>query len=316
MITSVMPPLPEPNHWTPLPLPQVLPVGDMPGDSIHITKEHISKANLIFPCLLRSLPTFLAANPHRRAVIAVCGGSGVGKSETAAILSQYLRDIGLGSYTLSGDNYPHRIPALNDAERLRVYRCGGMLGLVTAGQCTAAHCDTVRAFQKEQRDAEPALQAEHPWMAVYQQEGRKALAGYLGTENEIDFSLFTQLVSQFKNGADTLYLKRMGRAEDELWYDAVDVSDVRVLVIEWTHGNSNRYQGVDFPIFLNSTPEETRAYRKARHRDGGTDSAFTTMVLQLEQQQLEAQACKAGLIVAKNGELLNYPAYRRLMAAN
>ena len=106
----------------------------------------------------------------------------------------------------------------------------------------------------------------------------------------------------------------MGREETALWYEAVDFSDIHVLLIEWTHGNSNHLHGVDVPILLNSTPSETLAYRKARHRDGGTDSPFTTMVLALEQKQLEMQAEKAGLIIAKTGELLTYRDYRRLMA--
>ena len=39
-----------------------------------------------------------------------------------------------------------------------------------------------------------------------------------------------------------------------------------------------------------------------------------TMVLALEQRQLEAQAHKASLILAKDGALLTYRDYRRLMA--
>jgi len=71
---------------------------------------------------------------------------------------------------------------------------------------------------------------------------------------------------------------------------------------------------VDGPVRLNSTPSETLAHRKARHRDGGTDSPFTTMVLELEQQMLEKQASKAKLIVSKSAQLLSFCAYRRTMA--
>ncbi len=56
-----------------------------------------------------------------------------------------------------------------------------------------------------------------------------------------------------------------------------------MLVIEWTHGNNPNLNGVDVPILLNSTPEETLAHRRARNRDGKTDSPFTTMVLAIEQ---------------------------------
>lgn len=106
----------------------------------------------------------------------------------------------------------------------------------------------------------------------------------------------------------------MGRTPTDLWYDAVDFSEVRVLLIEWTHGNSEKYQGVDIPVLLNSTPEETREHRRQRNRDGKTDSPFTTTVLELEQKLLEAQASRAKLIIAKSGEVLSYADYRRLMA--
>ena len=86
------------------------------------------------------------------------------------------------------------------------------------------------------------------------------------------------------------------------------------MIIEWTHGNSDHYAGVDIPILLNSTPAETLAHRRARNRDGATDSPFTTLVLQLEQRLLESQAHKAKLILSKSGELLTYAQYRSLMA--
>ena len=99
-----------------------------------------------------------------------------------------------------------------------------------------------------------------------------------------------------------------------MWYDRVDLSDVRVLIVEWTHGNSDHLSGVDLPILLNSTPAETLAHRRSRHRDGKTDSAFTAMVLDIEQKKLEAQAHKARLIISKQGQALTYAAYRQLMA--
>ena len=48
------------------------------------------------------------------------------------------------------------------------------------------------------------------------------------------------------------------------------------------------------------------AYRKARNRDGASDSPFTTMVLEIEQGQLMKQAGKAKLIMSKSGGLLTY----------
>ena len=95
-------------EWTPPALPAVIPQGDMPGDRIVIGEEHIRKANTLFPALLPLLAA--CENPSGRAVVTVCGGSGVGKSEIASILAYYLRAEGIGSYVLSGDNYPRRIP--------------------------------------------------------------------------------------------------------------------------------------------------------------------------------------------------------------
>ncbi len=300
--------------WVPPQLPNEIVQGDMPGDKIQIDSGHISKANVIFPKLLEELSAAFARNPHRRAVISVCGGSGVGKSETASLLSFYLQQIGIGSYTLSGDNYPHRIPKDNDIERVRVFHRGGLWGLVTSGQCTQANQEILRGLQLEDRDADPALCTVHPWLEVYQQEGRKSLSDYLGTTHEIDFDQVTSIVSQFKNGAEHIFLKRMGRTATDLWYDDVDFSAASVLLIEWTHGNSDRFQGVDVPILLNSTPQETLEHRKSRQRDGGVDHPFTTMVLELEQKMLVAQAEKAKIIITKNSAILPYSEYRLLMA--
>jgi alpha-galactosidase len=81
----------------------------MPGDKVNIGASHITKANTLFPRLFDLLEPIFTANAYSRAVVTVCGGSGVGKSEIASLLSFYLANMGIGSYTLSGDNYPHMI---------------------------------------------------------------------------------------------------------------------------------------------------------------------------------------------------------------
>ena len=81
--------------------------------------------------------------------------------------------------------------------------------------------------------------------------------------------------------------------------------DKQILIIEWTHGNSDYYEGVDIPVFLYSTPEETLEHRRLRARDKGTDSPFTTMVLEIEQDMLMAQSKKAKIIVSKSGEIID-----------
>ena len=120
----------ELKDWTAPALPESIPHGDMPGDSIHISEDHIQKANIIFPLLIAEMEKIKENDPNRnKIVVSVCGGSGVGKSETASLLSYYLNEAGIGAYTMSGDNYPHRIPKYNDIERERVYAESGEAGL-------------------------------------------------------------------------------------------------------------------------------------------------------------------------------------------
>ena len=237
--------------------------GDMPGDKVSIDDTHIAKAKIIFVELLDKVKQL----NKEKIVISVCGGSGVGKSETASLLSYFFKSMGIGSYTLSGDNYPRRIPMYNDGERLHIFR-------------------------------ESAI---------------KGLAGYLGTDNEIDFKQIESIVKEFKDGKSKIYLKRMGRDAAALWYDEVDFSEINILIIEWTHGNSKNYNGVDIPILLNSTPAETLEHRRLRNRDGGIDSPFTTLVLELEQNLLIRDAHKAKIILSKAGEILSYESYLDLM---
>lgn len=298
------------DTWTPPRIPDTILHGDMPGDKVRIGPDHIAKANTIFPDLVR-----LASAEARdgRVVIAVCGGSGVGKSEIASLLSHYFRSAGVGSYTLSGDNYPRRIPMYNDAERNRIFRTYGLRALVDSGIYCGEIQEALSRLWQQETDAEPSLTAEYPWLETYQRGGRKALAAYLGTDAEQDYEELGGIIAQFRAGADRIWLKRMGRTEDERWYDAVDLSDTNVLMIEWTHGNSNYLHGVDIPVLLNSTPEQTRAHRRSRSRDGKTDSPFTTMVLEIEQAELDSCAHKAKIIIAKTGEKLTYAQYRREM---
>lgn len=293
--------------------PDIIPKGDMPGDKVMFGSMHFEKANLIFPRLLELLMPVLDENPYQRAVVVVCGGSGVGKSGTAFLVSYYLNCMGIGSYTLSGDNYPRRIPKYNDAERLRIFRQSGIKGLVRSGQYVEGRAAILKDLQVIDRDASPEFIIKHPWLSIYQSAGRSGLKNYLGTSDEINFDELSDIVSQFKNGADRIFLKRMGREEAELWYDSVDFSGKSVLVIEWTHGNSHNLQGVDIPILLNSTPQETLEHRRARNRDGAIDSPFTTVVLDIEQEMLMNQASRAKLIVSKSGEILSFADYMKIM---
>ena len=297
--------------WTPPALPEEIPHGDMPGDKVCIGEEHLRKAGVIFPALLRALQ----GSGREKAVVAVFGGSGVGKSEIASLVACYLREIGVGAYTLSGDNYPRRIPVYNDAERLRVFRVGGLRGLLEQGLYSAGVRAALPDLWQDGADPDPALAERKPWLAAYQQAGREALSGYLGQDAEQDFDELKGIVERFRAGEDHIWLKRMGRSDDARWYDEVDFSGINVLIIEWTHGGSGRFGKVDIPVLLSSTPAETRAHRRARARDGGVDSAFTTMVLEIEQRLIEDRAPTAALIISKAGDLISLDEYRQAMQA-
>ena len=277
--------------------------GDMPGDKVSIDDTHIAKAKTIFVELLDKVKQL----NKEKIVISVCGGSGVGKSETASLLSYFFKSMGIGSYTLSGDNYPRRIPMYNDGERLHIFRESAIRGMIKDGTYTKERFDIIHKFQEENMDANKANVENYPWYESYIKNGSEGLAGYLGTDNEIDFKQIESIVKEFKDVKIKIYLKIMGR------YDEVDFSEINILIIEWTHGNSKNYNGVDIPILLNSTPAETLEHRRLRNRDGGIDSPFTTLVLELEQNLLIRDAHKAKIILSKAGEILSYESYLDLM---
>ncbi|ADL03216.1 adenylyl-sulfate kinase [Lacrimispora saccharolytica] len=299
--------------WEAPEIPDGIPHGDMPGDKVEIGEVHRKKANIIFPQLLFKLSEVLKECESEKVVVTVCGGSGVGKSEIASLLSYYFNHLGIGSYTLSGDNYPHRIPKYNDGERLHIFRESAIKAMVKDGTFNEERFKIIHRLQQVQDDANAVHTKKYSWYKSYLLGGREGLKNYLGTEKEIAFGEIEEILTQFKNGKEEIWLKRMGRDDTELWYGKVDFSGIHVMIIEWTHGNSDNYQGVDIPILLNSTPQETLAHRRARNRDGATDSPFTAMVLELEQEMLEAQAPKARIILSKSGEILTYEQYCRQM---
>ncbi|MBN2795251.1 MAG: sucrose phosphorylase [Clostridia bacterium] len=292
--------------WQPPSIEDVhsIPKGDMPGDKIKINETHIVNTNNLFKPLLKLMKEILFVQD--KIVISIHGGSGVGKSETGALIGYYLNQMKINTYILSGDNYPRRIPEYNDAERLNVFRTSGLKGLIKKNQYTSSIKDQLIQLWKDEKDADVALCQTYPWLSAYQSEGIKGLKSYLGTPHEIDFDQINEIIEKFKSNETLIALKRMGRTIDDLWYDHVSFGDIKVLIIEWTHGNNDYLNGVDIPILLNSTPEETLAHRASRNRDGKIDSAFTSMVLKLEQEKLLLQSKKAKLILTKSGELIDY----------
>jgi alpha-galactosidase len=185
--------------------------------------------------------------------------------------------------------------------------------MVDAGVMNPENAEKIRELQRAEDDANKAHLDADTWFRSYFEAGSKGLNDYLGTPNETDFEEVDQIMKAFKDGADKLYLKRMGRDEASLWYDEVDLSNKNVLIVEWTHGNSDYMSQVDVPVLLNSTPEETLEHRRSRNRDGKLDSPFTMLVLELEQKKLVDQAHKAKIIISKAGDIISYDEFKKLM---
>ncbi len=284
-------------------IPSDIPTGDMPGETVKIAPGHIDKAKTIFPRLLALIRSEQKDAPGKKLTVSVSGGSGAGKSGVASVLSYMLNEEGLGSFVISGDNYPRRIPSANDNERLHIFRLGGIRGLRDAGMLTPDIVASLRKLQCDEKDADTSLINLYDWYDSYFESGKKALAEYLGSPSELDYDEVNLILSSFKEGSDELWLKRMGRDEASLWYDRVDVRDKKILILEWTHGNSEYLKGINIPILLSSTPEETLSYRLKRGRDNGIDSPFTALVLSLEQKLLDRRSSSAAIILSGNGEI-------------
>lgn len=299
--------------WQPPEIPENIPQGDMPGDKVWIGPQSVKKAEAAFRTLLPMLKG--AINGNGKAVVSVSGGSGAGKTCVAALITYYLNQLGVGAYTLSGDNYPRRIPEQNDAERMRVFRLAGIRGMLGAGCYSAENAATLKRLQETDLDPEPGQIERYPWLEAYQAAGKAELSKYLGTELEQEYEQLEAVLARFKAGQEKLWLKRLGREDTAMWYEEKDFSDVSVLVLEWTHGNSGLFEGVDIPILLYNTPAETREYRLARGRDANADTAFITMVIGLEQAKLEARAQAAKIIVSKSAEVISFEECKSRMEA-
>lgn len=138
---------------------------------------------------------------------------------------------------------------------------------------------------------------------VYNESGEDGLRGYLGTPEEIDFDRINKELSEFKAGKDIIEIKHMGREDGDISYDETDFTGIKVLILEWTHGGSEYLKGVDIPVFLESSPEETKARRIKRGRDENAASPFICRVVELEQEKLDLQGKNARIVVGKDGKV-------------
>ena len=46
------------------------------------------------------------------------------------------------------------------------------------------------------------------------------------------------MLEKFHVGDTEIELKKMGREDDEIWYEQTDLTGLQVLLLEWTHGGS------------------------------------------------------------------------------
>lgn len=140
-------------------------------------------------------------------------------------------------------------------------------------------------------------------LRVYEEAGEEGLREYLGTPKEIDFDCINQVLAEFHAGKDTITLRHMGRKDGDISSEEMDFAGIPVLLVEWTHGGSEYLKGVDIPVFLESSPEETRERRIRRNRDENAASPFICRVVELEQEKLDIQKGHARLVVGKDKEV-------------
>lgn len=137
-------------------------------------------------------------------------------------------------------------------------------------------------------------------LRIFEESGEDGLRDYLGTPQEIDFDRINEVIADFHVGKNTITLRHMGREDGEIFSEETSFEGIRVLIVEWTHGGSEYLEGVDLPVFLESSPEETRERRIRRNRDANAASPFINMVVELEGEKLKRQRNRAKLIVGKD----------------
>lgn len=270
-------------------LPRVLE--NVQGDPVPVMEGHVRLAKLLLPPLLEQLK-----NRETPLVVSLFGGSGCGKTGTAAALAWALSGLGMKTAVVGGDHYPRRIPACNDAERLSRFRAAGLAALVREGLCSEETQQSLRQLWREGTDADPALTAAFPFLKTYQKAGEQALEAYLGTPEEQDYEALNRMLADFRGQRET-WVRCLGRTEDSLGYARLNAKDYGICLLEWTHGGSGWIDRVDIPIYLDSTPESTRLARRLRGRDAGTDSPFTAMVLKIEQDSIQKRVPFAALVL-------------------
>lgn len=275
-------------------------MGQTEGMQMQLAEAQVRNADRLFPVVLDKMK---GRTLEDRTVLAVSGGSGVGKTGMAWLLLQHFARCGIGAIIVSGDHYPHRIPVYNDAERMRIFRTAGLKGLLEHKVYNAGVREILTELQRSGQDANDRLRVQYRWLEIYQDHGDRALEQYLGTEQELGFEELSKLLLAFKDRERELVIRHMGREPHEIWYEWVDVSEAPVLILEWTHGNSRLLTGIDVSVVLTGTPEETLENRKRRNRDAAIDSPFVARVLRIEQKKIDAGLHRADILQDMQGNV-------------
>ncbi len=271
--------------------------GDNLSDNIILCEGQYENAKLIFNEIKDHLD-------KTKLIISLSGGSGSGKSGISAILSDFLDENYIGNYVMSGDNYPIRIPSINDQERLMQGRIGGIKNLANNDLATEINNKVLTQLQLEGVDLDDYSVKKYPFLKYYKEGFRKALEDYLTTSNEQDFSLVNSILKDFKNNKDDIYIKKMGRNLEEIYFEKVDFSNINVLILDWTHALSDELENVDIKIMIQSTPSETKEGREKRNRGDAIDDPFINMVLSVEQEKLNVNSSMANIIITRDGKLV------------
>lgn len=282
-----------------------LPSGDKWIENHAFTDCFGTKAAKLFATLLDRV----RCCQDQRIVIAISGGSGVGKSTTAKLIQNYLKNLDIGCALIGGDEYPWRIPVQNDAERLRIVRQAGIKGMMLDGVYDDSAWKELHILQKQMVDAAPQYSEVYPWHKSYLNHGRKALAMYLGSADEQDYTDVQALIDAFHDGQTQIPVRKLGTEEADFHYEMGNFADKKVLLLEWTHAGNSVLRGIDLNIFLYSSPEDTLERRKRRARNANTDTPLIAMALELEQIMLNENAKHADIIQLMDGEILSQKDY-------
>ena len=124
-----------------------------------LAREQIRNAERLFPLILEKTEE----RKEKKTIISVSGGSGVGKTGMAFLLQNMFEKQGKKALIISGDNYPHRIPMYNDAERIARFRMSGLNGLITERLYTDEVKEKLLELQKAGRDAEE----QEEWLSYF-----------------------------------------------------------------------------------------------------------------------------------------------------